>query len=136
MRIVVDTNVFVSGVFFTGPPHRILKAWADRKLQIVVSKEILDEYDRVGRRLANQFPNVDLGPFFALLATAAEVVEAKPLPEQVCTDPDDDKFLACALAGRCRLIVRGDRALLKVSGYRRLIVVRPVSFVAEHLRGD
>jgi putative PIN family toxin of toxin-antitoxin system len=44
MRIILDTNVFVSGIFFTGPPYRILEAWRDRKIELVVSPEILEEY--------------------------------------------------------------------------------------------
>ena len=62
MKIVLDTNVFVSGVFFTGPPYQILQAWRDGRLQIVLSKDILAGYRRVGERLAEQFSHVNLGP--------------------------------------------------------------------------
>lgn len=51
MKVVLDTNVFVSGLFFSGPPYEILSAWRDGRLQLVVSAEILDEYRRVGERL-------------------------------------------------------------------------------------
>lgn len=43
LKIVLDTNVFVSGVFFSGPPYQILKEWQAGKFELVVSKEILDE---------------------------------------------------------------------------------------------
>jgi predicted nucleic acid-binding protein len=52
VKIVVDTNVFVSGVFFSGPPHQILQAWRDGKAQLVISPAILDEYVRVGEELS------------------------------------------------------------------------------------
>ncbi|MBI4523828.1 MAG: putative toxin-antitoxin system toxin component, PIN family [Deltaproteobacteria bacterium] len=133
MRIVLDTNVFVSGVFFSGPPHRILQAWRGGKVQLVVSQAVLEEYERVGRRLSHRFPRIDLDPFLKLLALHAEIVTPAPLPKQVCSDPDDDKFLSCALAGRCPVIVTGDRALLTVSGYRRLRIVKPRAFVDEYL---
>lgn len=106
MKIVLDTNVFISGVFFSGYPFEILKAWRDRRLRIIVSAEILEEYRRVGVRLSKEYPGADLEPFLALLAVEADVVLAPPLPEIVCDDPDDDKFLACALAGRCQLLKR------------------------------
>ena len=48
MRIILDTNVFVSGVFFSGPPYEILAAWRDGKVQLVISPEILEEYQRAG----------------------------------------------------------------------------------------
>jgi len=60
VRVVLDTNVFVSGVFFFGPPFRILQAWRDGLLQRVVSPEILDEYQRVGEDLARQFPAINM----------------------------------------------------------------------------
>ena len=61
MRIVLDTNVFVSGIFFTGPPYQILRAWRDRKIELVVSPEILEEYQRVSDILGRRFPEVDVG---------------------------------------------------------------------------
>lgn len=62
MRIVLDTNVFISGIFFTGPPYQILKAWRDGRVQLLVSPSILDEYQRIGVELALKFRDVDLRP--------------------------------------------------------------------------
>jgi len=93
VRIVLDTNVLVSAVFFGGVPGRILEAWRDGTIRVVLSAEILDEYRRVGRILASEYPGVDIDPFLSLLAVEAEVVEAPPLPAPVSSDPDDDKFL-------------------------------------------
>ena len=103
MRIILDTNVFVSGVFFSGPPYQILKAWKDQKLQIVISLEILDEYYRIGEELSVQFPETDLNPAIELVATKSELIEAAILDEAVCDDPDDDKFFACAITGSANL---------------------------------
>lgn len=47
MKAILDTNVFVSGVFFSGPPYQILKAWRDGNVQLVISTDILSEYIRV-----------------------------------------------------------------------------------------
>jgi putative PIN family toxin of toxin-antitoxin system len=134
VKIVLDTNVFVSGVFFAGPPYQILQAWRDGRLQLVLSKDILAEYRRVGERLAEQFPHVNLAPLIELVAVKGKMVRALRLPAPVCDDPDDDKFLACALADRCKVIVSGDKHLLKVSGYRGIRVMRPKDFVEERLR--
>lgn len=133
MRFVLDTNVFVSGVFFAGPPFDILKAWRVGQVEIVVSAEILDEYRRVGIELSEEYPTVDLTPFLELLISHASVVHAPPLDERVCSDPDDDKFVACALAGRSKFICSGDKALLKISGYKGISVVTPRVFVDRYL---
>jgi putative PIN family toxin of toxin-antitoxin system len=133
VKIVLDTNVFVSGVFFSGPPYQILRAWKNQELQIVVSQEILDEYYRVGEELSAQFPETDLNPVLELVATRAELIEAAKLDEAVCDDPDDDKFFECAIAGGANLIVSGDKHLLKISDYKGIKVVRPRQFVDEYL---
>lgn len=134
MRIVLDTNVVISGVFFSGPPYQILKSWRDEKLQLVISDEIFDEYQRVAEILSIQFPGIDLGPILDLIAIKSELVSPPPLFERVCDDPDDDKFLACALTGKVKLIVSGDKHLLKVSGYHGIKVIRANKFVDEYLK--
>jgi putative PIN family toxin of toxin-antitoxin system len=51
MRVILDTNVFISGIFFSGTPSQILKAWGNQNLQIILSQQILDEYQRVAKAL-------------------------------------------------------------------------------------
>ena len=46
MKVVIDTNVFISGVFFTGPPSKILEAWRDERVRVVLSPDIFEEYRR------------------------------------------------------------------------------------------
>jgi uncharacterized protein len=133
VKIVLDTNVFVSGVFFSGPPYQILRAWKNQELQIVVSQEILDEYYRVGEELSGRFPGPDLNPILELVASKTELVKAARLSEAVCDDPDDDKFFACAIGGKAEIIVSGDKHLLKMSGCKGIKVVRPRQFVDEYL---
>jgi predicted nucleic acid-binding protein len=77
---------------------RALEAWRNGHVQLVMSAEILQEYQRVGQILADEYSGTDLAPFLALLAVHSEFVNAPALPEPISADPDDDKFLACALA--------------------------------------
>ncbi len=133
MRVVLDTNVFVSGVFFSGPPYQILQAWREGLIELLVSPEIMAEYHRVGEILAEDHPAVDLNSILEFVTQNAGVVSAPPLPEQVCEDLDDDKFLACALASASKMIVSGDKHLLKVSGYLEIEVLKPRDFVTNYL---
>ena len=133
MKIVLATNVFISGVFFTGPPYQILKAWRDGKFEILISKEILEEYKRVGESLSIQFPQVTLTPILKFFAIRAELIEAQPLSASVCEDPDDDKFFACAIAGKSKLIISGDKHLLRISGYQGIKVLKPKEFINQYL---
>ncbi len=133
MRLVIDTNVFISGVFFSGPPYQILTAWKSGRIKLVLSPDILVEYQATGEELAAKFTGVDLTPWMELVATLGVVIDAPPLAEQICTDPDDDKFLACAIASRTKIITSGDKALLATSGFRGVAVLTPRQFVDKHL---
>ena len=99
----------------------------------MVSQEILDEYRRVGKILADERPNIDLNPILTFVLEHAKVYKPAKLKEPVCEDPDDDKFFACALASGSQVIISGDKHLLKVSGYQRIEVLKPREFVDRYL---
>lgn len=131
--MVIDTNVFISGVFFAGPPSKILEAWRDERVRVIISPDIFEEYRRVGDVLQAQFPGVDIVRILELLANNSEIVFPESLPVPVCEDPDDDKFLSCALKSGARVIVSGDKHLLKASGYKGLQIITPRKFVDDYL---
>jgi len=133
VKVILDTNVFISGVFFTGPPHQILSAWRDGVIKLVISQDILSEYRWVGEEFADEFPSIDLRPILDLVTIEAELYVSKDLPEPLCSDPDDDKFVACAMASGSRIIVSGDKHLLKVSGYHDIEILKPREFINKHL---
>jgi putative PIN family toxin of toxin-antitoxin system len=135
MKLILDTNVLVSGIFFGGIPGCVLAAWSVGGVQLVLSPAILEEYRRVGAELASRHPEraTVLGPVLALLVMNAVIVDAPPLTERVSADPADDMFLAAALASRARLIVSGDPHLLDVSGWRGITVLTPRQFVDQHV---
>jgi putative PIN family toxin of toxin-antitoxin system len=133
MKVILDTNVFMSGVFFSGPPHAILEAWRRERIQIVISPDTLEEYQCVGKKLATDFPLVDIAPILELFSVKAMIIKAPPLSKPVCAHPADDKFLACAIAGKTKTIISGDKALRKVSGYCGIKVLSPREFVDKYL---
>ena len=110
MKVVLDTNVLISGIFFSGPPARILAAWAGGGFELVASVEVLAEYRRVAERLHKKFSSIDINAILDLVTRETRIVE--PVPMSACDDPDDLKFLACALAGGASFVDTGDRALL------------------------
>ena len=131
MKVVVDTNVLVSGLLFGGVPGQILTAWTTGAFVLVVSPGILDEYRRVGRELAKGRPalNAALDALLALIAMHSTVVDASPLDAPVSADPDDEQFLEAALSGEASWIVSGDTHLLAVSGWSGITVLKPRAFV-------
>lgn len=136
MKVILDTNMFISGVFLSGPPYKILEAWKSKKIKLVISPAIFEEYRRVAAELSKQFESVDISSILELVAIIAEMVPDTSLPAPACADPDDDKFLACAVAARAKIICSGDKALLKTSGYNDIRVCTPSAFLKSHMRGS
>ena len=134
MKVLIDTNVLISGIFFSGPPFEILKAWRDGSIDIILSSEIADEYIRVSKILASRFPLVNVDRILFLVITYSNIVEAQPLSHQVCEDQDDDKFLSCAIASGCKVIISGDKHLLRTSGYQGIAIVTPRVFIQQYLK--
>jgi hypothetical protein len=114
MRIVVDTNVLVSGLLFGGVPGEVVELWQKGMARPLCSKEIVEEYLRV---LA--YPKFRLGePEIEFILTREilpyfEVIAVTPGKPMVLADPADDKFIWCALEGGAKVIVSGDEHLLK-----------------------
>ena len=135
MRVVLDTNVVLSGVFFGGVPGEILAAWSRGQFDVVVSATILAEYDRAGTALSQDRPRMQAvwRPVMDWIGRHADLVDADVTVEPVSADRDDDVFLACALAGGAAVIVSGDRHLLAVSGWRGISVLSPRRFLDEVL---
>ena len=133
MKVILDTNVFMSGVFFSGPPHLILNAWRDGVIRLVISQDILNGYRRGGEAFSDDFPSIDLRPILDLVTIEAELYVAEDLPEPLCSDPDDDKFVACAIVSGSRIIISGDKQLLKISGYQGIEVLKPGEFINKYL---
>jgi uncharacterized protein len=129
MKVVLDTNVLVSGIFFKGPPRDILLEWHKGKFRIVVSHEILEEYRRIVDELSCQFSHIDISEIMEKIMLNCQVTFSVALPEKICDDPDDDKFFAAAIASKTKIIVSGDKHLLRVSGYSGITVLKPSEFL-------
>lgn len=134
MRIVLDTNVLISGIFFSGPPAKILQAWKDKKIQFVISPDMYSEYSRVAEIISNKYADVDISEILNLIAVYSEIIDAPRLPEAICKDPDDDKFIACAVSGKVEIIVSGDKNLIDTSGYKDIRVMNPREFCDKFIK--
>lgn len=129
MKIVLDTNVLLSGIFWRGAPYKVLRLWQEDKISLAISLEIADEYSRSGEKLATKYKSVVAAPIIVAVIAGSEVILAPPLPVQVCEDPDDDKFIACALAAKADAIITGDKKLLACNDYKGLEILTPNQFL-------
>jgi putative PIN family toxin of toxin-antitoxin system len=133
LKVVLDTNVLISGIFFAGSPSKILDEWNKGTIEFVLSPEILREYTRVAGILSTIYPKIDINHIINHISSNSEMISTSPLSEQICDDPDDDMFLACALSSKCMIVISGDKHLLKQTGYQKVVVLTPKLFIEKYL---
>lgn len=131
MKVVLDTNVFVSSFFGSGPPRRIVDLWKVGRLTLCLCSEILSEYVDVLARLGLE-GTAELRELLELFKRRSniEFVVIDGDLRVVEADPADDKFIECAQAAGATVIVSGDRHLKEVSVYEGIRVVAPAEVVA------
>jgi putative PIN family toxin of toxin-antitoxin system len=134
LRVILDTNVLISGIFFSGPPYQILKAWHSHKIQLVISSDIYEEYRRVADLLKKKYKKIDISSILHLIDINSDIINTQDLPKPICEDPDDEKFIACALSGKVKIIVSGDKHLLKLSGFNDIMIIKPYEFVDKYIK--
>lgn len=130
MRVVVDTNVLVSGIFWAGVPGRILDRWAAGVFVICANQAIMEEYSAIIARLTAKMGREDLA--MRWISYLSEHVELVPhqCRNSDCRDPDDAKFVECAIDSGARYIVSGDKDLSSMTPVKGFDVVSAVRFLA------
>jgi putative PIN family toxin of toxin-antitoxin system len=134
VRVVLDTNVVVSGLLWPNTPRRVLDAVRAGKLTAFTSQTLLDE-------LADVLARPHLAPLIARFSTPpaqlvfgysklARVVNAAAIAQVVLADPDDDAVFAAAVAARAELIVSGDKRVREIKNYQGIEVVSAAEVLA------
>jgi putative PIN family toxin of toxin-antitoxin system len=132
VKVVVDTNVLVSALLFGGKPGKLIPLWQSGTIRPLASKEIMDEYLRVFTypkfKLTEEDVNFllyqEILPHFA-------IIDVPPGPRIIRKDPEADKFIRCALAGKANRIISGDRHLLALKTYQKIKILTPSDFLLE-----
>ncbi len=132
MRIVVDTNVLISGVFFGGFPKKILSAIVENRLTACATIEIINEYEEIVSEMIERKQGRINRNILAPLIKAMEIIEPATHVE-LCRDPDDDKFLGCARDARALYIVSGDKDLLVLEHFENIQIITAKEFYEKYL---
>lgn len=135
LRVVVDTNVFISGLFGNknAPPFQILSLIRIQKIALVTSRSILEEVKKVLNRpriiKLTKMNLEDQENFISNLIEKSSISKEEQLSSFVSRDVKDDKFLACATEGKADYIVTGDKDLLVLKEYEGIKIVTPREFL-------
>lgn len=127
LRIVLDTNIAISGLIWRGTPHQLLVALTEDKFTAFTSYALVSELTRklLGIKLGSELLKRDISAQQLVMSYSAlcEVVSPAPLAQPICRDPDDDAVLACAKSARANLIVSGDQDLLVLQAFEGIPIV-------------
>lgn len=131
MKIVIDTNVVVSGIIFGGIPAQILAKVFNNSHQIIALEYIISEYFDIIHRVTakRKFSPVIAMQTLNDLISNADILDASKITAPECADPDDIKFLQAAIAGKAKFLISGDKHLLDVGKYKGGIVLKPKEFL-------
>jgi uncharacterized protein len=134
MKVVIDTNIFVSS-FFGGNPRAIIDLWKNETVTLCLSSAILDEYIDVLRRIGLTDEH-ELEELLSLFSKGFNILFITKTPKIsiIRKDPDDDKFIECAVALKADVVITGDREVLAVKEYMGIRILTPQQFL-ENYRG-
>ena len=134
MRVVVDTNIFVSS-FFGGNPRAIIDLWKNEKITLCLSSPIIDEYIDVLTRIGLKEEG-ELQELLSLFSRGFNIIFTTKTPEIkiVKNDPDDDKFIECAVALKAHAVITGDREVLAIKEYMGIRILTPQQFLEKYQR--
>lgn len=138
MRVVLDTNVLISALFWRGAPHTILELAEEGYIEIAASEDIIKEFLGVlGRpKFFSYFEEADLTPLVVAEKLIPLIRVFSPVKgiSVIYQDPSDDKFLACAVAAQVFCIISGDRHLLGLKNFRGIAILTPCQFLTVYRR--
>lgn len=129
MKIVCDTNIFISGIIYGGSPYEILLKASIKEIKIVISKDIIIEVARV-LKVKFKWTDADIYKEIVYLKDLCEVVEPKVKVSKITKDLSDNKILECAVGGKVDYIVSGDKKhLLSIKKYKGIKTLSPQDFL-------
>ena len=130
MRVVLDTNVLISALLFTGISSELVSLWQKGIIAVLLSREILDEYLRVLAYPKFQLSEAEIkGLIEEELLPYVQVIKPGTRVRVVKRDPSDNKFLECAVAGKADVLISGDKELLALRHYRQVRIHTPARFL-------
>ncbi|MCD6151039.1 MAG: putative toxin-antitoxin system toxin component, PIN family [Deltaproteobacteria bacterium] len=132
LKIVIDTNVFVSS-FFGGVPREIIDLWKNGKVVLCLSQKIIEEYLEVLNRLGLEDKH-EIENLTKLFAEGYNSIFTSKTPrlKVVEDDPDDNKFIECAVALDSKFIISGDKHLKDIKKYVDIEILSPKEFINLH----
>ncbi len=128
IKVVIDTNIIISFFCF---PGGIIKELVEKALNlqfmIIISDEIIDEFEKVVERKFSQLSN-DLWQFLKFIKNNFIIINPVKKINAVKVDPTDNKIIECAVAADVDYIISGDKHLLNIKEIKGIKILTPAEF--------
>ena len=135
MKVVLDTNVIISGLLWKGNVNEIFKLYLDNKISICSNQSILEEVNKVLQypRIKKVLDKYEQNPadIFNKFKKITRIYPEITIKNIIKEDPSDDKFIACAISSKSKIIISGDKHLLKLKKFKDIIIFTPTKFLQE-----
>jgi len=126
MRIVLDTNVFISGIFWEGNfCSQIIDQWKKGRFQLVSSPKLIEELVETLRSFKISMDEELIEEWKNLIIENSIMVDPIVAIKSVKDDPDDDKFVEVAICGEADFIISQDKHLLTLKEYNKIKILKP-----------
>lgn len=133
MRVVIDTNLIISGLFWQGIPARVYDAVITGEFTILVTEQLMAELQRVLHYAKFEPRLIVLGQtpeqIDAALRNLVEIVDPAEVPDNSVRDPKDVPVLSCAVGGKADFIVSGDKDLRVLDSYEGIPILTAEQFL-------
>ncbi|MFT4309464.1 MAG: putative toxin-antitoxin system toxin component, PIN family [Candidatus Woesearchaeota archaeon] len=131
MRVVIDTNVFISGLFWMGAPNSILELWKKRLIQNITSEMIINEINTVLKSKHINVPE-ELRVEIVELVVSNSIIVYPTKIIRVSRDITDNKFIEAAIEGKAEYVISGDKDLLSLKEYGNIVFISPTDFLKKY----
>jgi putative PIN family toxin of toxin-antitoxin system len=129
VKVVADTNILFSAMFWKGNEAKILKLAEEGEIKLLTSPALLDELRRVLMHEELGLDERTIGENVQYVLSTAELVSPRRMVKVIREDPSDNRVLECALGGRAKYVISGDKHLLQIRKFRGIRIVRAKEFL-------
>lgn len=134
IRVVLDSNVWISALNFGGKPAQILKLAVKKQIRIYCSQTLFAELIGVLRKKFD-YSDEKIEEVETLFKKRVKFREPKITLNVIKTDPSDNRVLECAEEADADFIVSGDKDLLDLTSFRGIKIVNPSGFLRKYKAG-
>jgi putative PIN family toxin of toxin-antitoxin system len=134
MKLVIDSNIFVSSFFWKGNPRRVFDRVTNGFDELYITDEILNEVSTVMARKKFDTNETEIKEYVEIIESYSVKVFYKNETEKISRDKDDNKILQCGLEGNVDFIITGDNDLLVLKGLKNIKIVNPREYLEKYCK--